>query len=826
MKKINLSTLSLLLVLAFSQPARAAGWDWESLKKAAVQKALEVQKEAEKKVDEWVDLAKTKWAEWNGTPQAQKRQIASQEKSVPAAPKILPAQGETVNITNREEKETFKKIIEASKQAVGNKAPIQIAEPGRAPQKDIPLSKAGVPKFALSRTETKTNKDGTTRKITIQVEHVPRLDVGLERKISKNDLVSSDLLVGFKPIEKAKSLPSPKTMTLAELEKVKKTKILTVAKWAGPNREKHGIGEIVTQEKVDNVNINMNAVKPMDGEKPLSKVTVHDLKMLSALQVNKKGDRCHIVSGLFHDLAREKEYQEEASFHLGVCAHQMGLNSEAVKRLLQVVRSEHPDYAPDAITNLVENLPREYDLQVASAIKAVKNKSLIPDKAKDHMHYVLARAAHRRSAYNEAIASAEQVSAKSPLYGNARYLYAIALYGAKKNRAAQNVLTDLRKWMSANGKSDRNLEALITVNLARMMFVEKRYQLAQEEYRRVPKDHPLWVPGLVEQGWTQLNTDDAPGAIGNMYSLHSPYFKSVFMPDSWIVRTIGYIDICQYGDAYRTLTKLEELHKGHLVSVEEYSTKFKKADQYYTTVRNYIRGRSDQAVDGLPAQVIREIARQRAFLNAQTSLNEKEDEIVQYSFIQEVIAKDRGQLQAKISQLKGRIAALTENLKKAEKDPALAKNINEWEAQRRNETATLRNYEFQLTIYDDGRQGYNSLKKDALARVNVEKSRLRMDAGTALMGHLKELKTRLARTLESNEFLRYEIFAGSGENIRYQVAGGATAPGQRIPASVKPQKILNWQFDGEYWEDEIGSYRSTLRNNCPKNPRAQASAGQ
>jgi len=28
---------------------------------------------------------------------------------------------------------------------------------------------------------------------------------------------------------------------------------------------------------------------------------------------------------------------------------------------------------------------------------------------------------------------------------------------------------------------------------------------------------------------------------------------------------------------------------------------------------------------------------------------------------------------------------------------------------------------------------------------------------------------------------------------------------------VKPQKILNWEFDGEYWEDEIGSYRSTLK---------------
>ncbi|MEK6555174.1 MAG: tetratricopeptide repeat protein, partial [Bdellovibrionota bacterium] len=547
--------------------------------------------------------------------------------------------------------------------------------------------------------------------------------------------------------------------------------------------------------------------------------------MLGALQVNKKGDRCHIVSGLFHDLSKDPAHIEEANFNLGLCAHNMGLHSEAVQRLLKVVKTENPEYTPDAIASLVEDLPREFDTQVASAIKAVNNKSLIPEKAKDHMNYILARAAHKKSNYQEAMASAEKVSAKSTLYPNARYLYAIALYGTKKNREAQKALAELKDWMAKNGKSDRNLETLITINTARMMFVEKRYQAAHEQYMKVPKDHPLWVPGLVEQGWTQLNVDDAPGAIGNMYSLHSPYFKSIFMPDSWIVRTIGYIDICQYGDAYRTLTKLEQLHHSHLTSVNNYSAKFTKPDQYYNTVRNYIRGKSDQGVDGLPAQIIREVARQRGFLNAQDSLNDKEDEIAQYGFIQGLIAKDKAALQGRIAATKQRITKLNEDLKKAETMPALVKFINEWQANKRSETATLKNYEFQLSVYEQGRQGFVGLKKEANSRLGSEKAKLRTEAGRELIGHLKDLKVKLARTLESNEFLRYEIFAGSGENIRYQVAGGGTTPGQRIPANVKPQKILNWEFDGEYWEDEIGSYRSTLRNNCPKNPRAQASVG-
>ena len=72
----------------------------------------------------------------------------------------------------------------------------------------------------------------------------------------------------------------------------------------------------------------------------------------------------------------------------------------------------------------------------------------------------------------------------------------------------------------------------------------------------------------------------------------------------------------------------------------------------------------------------------------------------------------------------------------------------------------------------------------------------------------------IAQVLENNEFLRYEVFAGSGENIRFQVTGGTVNQG-RVAASVAPPKSLKWDFEGEYWEDEIGSYRSTLKNNCP-----------
>ena len=68
-------------------------------------------------------------------------------------------------------------------------------------------------------------------------------------------------------------------------------------------------------------------------------------------------------------------------------------------------------------------------------------------------------------------------------------------------------------------------------------------------------------------------------------------------------------------------------------------------------------------------------------------------------------------------------------------------------------------------------------------------------------------------TLENNELVKYEIYAGSGENIRYQAAGGKVGGNSKNAIARKPSG-MNWDFQGEFWEDEIGNYRSSLKNNC------------
>jgi hypothetical protein len=129
-------------------------------------------------------------------------------------------------------------------------------------------------------------------------------------------------------------------------------------------------------------------------------------------------------------------------------------------------------------------------------------------------------------------------------------------------------------------------------------------------------------------------------------------------------------------------------------------------------------------------------------------------------------------------------------------------------------------YRYQLMILEQSRAGYLDFQAKSQANVDAETVALTQRTADMLQKRALAMQEEMRMVLDNNEFLRYEVFSGSGENIRYQVAGGQVAGPNRIPASIKPTKMMNWSFDGEFWEDEIGAYRSSLQNSCPKTETA------
>lgn len=824
--KSRILTLTIIATLATS-PAYAADAEAQPSTFAATIWAMRLK--VETKVTEW-------WNYWTAAPKVATSQAQPQSspstgaqpqatpstvapQAVPTEPKNIavaaPAKGTIPTKQEPEANKVFRqqplfesKEKSASLQEVrqirdsvkaGNV--LKVAQPGRTGTSKLAKSKEGVPVT-----------DWSKLKVT---KSVPRLDIGTENLISREDFSIDKLSWGMQKPSEFKRLPTPNAISDKELKGALGVAVSKVLGVRGLQANFRTVGQPVSKESVDKIQYTLKEVvdfKPLSYQ-PLPEET---LKMVAALILFEKGNSCHIVMGLFNNLAEAPKTKMEATYHLGACAHQLKMHQSAFDKLSQVVAAEDKDFGSQALTLLSKDLPLIYEQPFYKLIKGVKSfKNLVTPENQDNVSYRMAKGAYRAGDFKTSINYADRVDSGSDLKNDARFLSAMNSFALGDKAASLKKLEDLWASLESRKVTDSNIRALVSVNLARMNFAQKKYTQALQHYMQVPKDHALWVQALIEQGWTQLATEDYSGAIGNMYSLHSPYFKAVYQPESFVVRTIGYLNICQYGDAYKTLTWLEKDYRDWDSKLTSYMSTRSQPVTIYNTVKNYVRGKSTDDVEGVPHQIWREMARRRDFLNLQLALNDKQDEAKRYEGVNEKIKTEKASIRNRADQSKKRFDSLRAVLTKAKADQASDRSLedkrNSLKAER-DLTIALR---FQLAILEQSRQGYLTYQRTSQAKLDTETIGLTTKAGEILLTRAKSMQTDMKRVLENNEFLRYEVFSGSGENIRYQVAGGDVGNMNRVPAHIRPTKMMNWSFDGEYWVDEIGSYRSSLQNVCP-----------
>lgn len=756
------------------------------------------------KVKNWYENAKSNFFD------NEKKTAKQPVKKVPPKPdpieelaKQLPDMKATGKGLSPSEFENLKKQID--------QGGVRVAVPGQAADPSLPKNKAGVP-IVPAFNKKKVNEK-TVYKLR---KKIPSLNVGVEDKIDVGEFLISDFKLAKVPAKKASALKSPKVLGEQYAKKtLKNFKVTKSSDAKDPRKEAQLKSELVTQKMIDSIQM---AMKPdvEFTEKEWQEFSENDLKLLAALTLYKDGKGCSQVMGLFHDLEKDKRTQKESEFYIGACAQQLKHYATGYRYLSRLIREENPIFAERAMKFLSEDLPRDYEGKFAKLVLGLKNQALITHKIQDAVFYRVAKGSYDNKKFKTAKNYAGRVSSRSPYHLDALYVNAVSSYALGHTKTAEKDFTQLYLMASKNKGKNKNILSVTTVNLARLKFTQEKYKEAIQYFQNVKKDHSLWVRALVEQGWAQLMLGDAAGAIGNMYSLHSPYFKTVYKPESYVVRTIGYLNICQYGDAYKTLSLLESDYRPWHSKVSSYIQINTSGKAYYDTVTKYLTGKSIANVDGLPFQIIREMARQKGYLNAQASINENFDERARHSKVIKVIKKKRSSYRWWRSQAKKRLAKLRMNIKKSKNDSLLLKKVPGWNAEIRNERKYIRSYTYLIKLMGESGRSFLKLRKKSVKQIARENFKLRARAGKALAHSLKDIRTDMNRMLSNNEFLRYEVFAGSGINLRYQVAGGDTKVAQRIPASVKPEKALNWSFSGEYWEDEIGSYRSSLKNNCPK----------
>lgn len=727
--------------------------------------------------------------------------------------------------SNREQSNT---IIAKDLTMVKSQKALVESKAGREADSSLRKTKSGVAVFDLSQKTERKTKSGKVISEIKSVDSIPLLNIGEEAQMGRSEWQIQNVEMRMSEFQNPKALDSPLMLSDAELKTLLGAEPDQVANAKDMKVTVFGPDERVSFETVRKIVMNIRPEIPVT-LLDVKLMSSDEIKMLKAEILLESGKKCHLATGLLSDLTSvtDNAIKAEANYHLAICLHQMGLFTESIKRMKEVIKTTDTKTLSHALRVLTNDLPKEFEEEISTELKKVSDISVVPEDARDPFHYIIAKASARQGHFNLAFEHADKISKKFKRYPEAQYIMAVAEYALDRRAQSLERQRKLKDYIDQNG-GDMNLRALVSLNLGRMSFQEKKYKEAINSYVEIKKDHPLWIEGLIEQGWTQLLVGDPAGAIGNMYSIHSPYFKSVYQPESFVVRTIGYLNICQYGDAYRTLSQLDQMHRSWLGQIQTFRKGASNLKHYEAMIKYLKAKTTSQSIEGLPYQVLREIGRQKDFLNVQEAINARIDEADQYGFMNNIINKDKGQVKWLIKKSKERLAEISAKLKKSEKDAELAKNINQWKREKKFEEATVDDLIFELQVYEDSHKSFGVFQKTAEANLQARKKSLQLAAGDILKERLKKIETRLVSILDNNELLRYEVFAGSGENIRFHAAGGASgtqASNHRVPHTAKPEsKALQWNFDGEFWEDEIGNYRSSLKDNCPQRRSASTNS--
>lgn len=659
---------------------------------------------------------------------------------------------------------------------------------------------------------------------------IPRLNIGGETKIA-----SGEYAVGGRAGEQLKKNPvqildSPGGLAPLALKKILGYRPHPV-KPALKLKEVifHPKG-VVSHEAFDQITLNQ-VVEPQLQLKKFTPFSDEEIRLLSGLLLYQEGHRCAVAVGLFHSLTGNPKFQAEADYFEAMCSKELGLTTDFLERARQVLASKDVYYSKKILPQIDPDLPSELVVSVGEALTKVAGiKEIVTfDKPQTagNVAYMLADYGATIGNYKLVKTYATALPKEHDKYFQARFLLALAEYESGDKDKALKMQEELVKNLSPlNARQD--FLALVHLNLARMYFQEKNFKAANENFLKISKEHQLWLQGLQEMGWAQLQFGDFEGAIGNMYSVQSPYFNNVYKPDSYVVRTIGYLDLCQYGDAYRTLTILEKQYRPWFEKMTDYLQMTDKTG-FYKTVRSFVANKGSHDVDTLPSQVVREMVRHRDFLNWQNALNRQSDEREIYSLLDADIERSLKVAQSTVLGARGRIEVLRKKILAVQKGIIQSdQSVAQMKGALDQEFEILNNHFFEIDLFSEAKKMLGAYKREVVAGADKRLASMRSQIETILQTRLKKMRDDLALVLENNELLRYEVFARSGENIRYQVAGGEK--GNRIPAHVLPKsKTLQWDFDGEYWEDEIGHYRSSLKNNCAdqsvKRDQAQLDGG-
>lgn len=515
----------------------------------------------------------------------------------------------------------------------------------------------------------------------------------------------------------------------------------------------------------------------------IQKIDNEESKFLSLLasDFNDNKINLEIALSLSQFLVKNSKYQYISELNLVKSTLGLGLNQSAVSMINKILNNPSHKFYHDTLKIAVMNIELFSDQEIFR-IFPLKSELL---NLSNSQKLRLVKTFLRLKKFNEISEILISIDKDSLEYFESLVLHSIYFYKIGKIEDAMTYAEEAYKNINQY-PSDKAQE--VYLNLARLYFQSTDYEKANNLYNKISRNNKVWLEAAIEQAWTQILMEDFEGAAGNMYSLHSNFYKNLFMPESYTVRAIAYLNLCQFGDSLQTIANQNNKFNTDLNLLYQLKNDKDSSELVFNTLTN----KSDKTNKFIPKSLYLKVLNSKIFLDHQTKINSLIDE------------------EQKLNKIISKLLFIEKDiiLKKSKSLNELTSKESVYNSDYYESKVT---YESNLLLLRNLRNSSKDFYNQFIKFSDKEKLQLQNNILTEISANINTLILQIEKYKKNNESLEFEIRSRAGDHLRSQLVNQDISVNQK---DSNNNSAMKWNFKGEIWEDEIGHFRSSLKNVC------------
>ena len=470
-----------------------------------------------------------------------------------------------------------------------------------------------------------------------------------------------------------------------------------------------------------------------------------------------KGDYGNAANGFFQSYTSAKSAQEKiwSEWGLGQSLQKMGYLYSASKYYSVIVRrgpaASNPYFKKAfeelGVINSTVSLGQSHVVQL---FKTKIDAASVPGPSRGFYFFYLGVEAYLQKKFEVAGSYFRRVPANSPYYTKALFHLGVISNLSGSHSRALRYFENVRSNLKNSDSDSRWIEESTAMNMARVYYETKRYREALQYYSQIPRDSDNWLEAIFESGWAFFLMQKHNNTLGNIHTLHSPFFENRFYPESYILQAITFLRLCRYDEVKKSMVLFKNRYKSAFQDMRTLLT------QYSGDTRGFFKVVYDYRVGSLNKyksvwEILDALSRTDFYREAGNTIRFTDNEI------------------GRLSNEKGRWAG-----------SGLVEDLTQF-LQKKKQLSTQ---DSGNRLYDKAKGYYSYLKElsDQTQLINAELVLGRVDA------------------------FRKQLNVGAADP-RVQFIGGMQ------PLEVGAE-LEYWPFQGEYWEDELGGYVYNIDSKC------------